>query len=90
MKDGNTNANDRVTRELNVRQAEVLDELLYAGEGNIMSTYCRALESIKERLVMDDEYEPSENLSLVRVLTLLERDLKTLSQCGAETVVDVD
>ena len=28
---------------------------------------------------MDDEYEPSENLSLVRVLTMLERDLEVLN-----------
>lgn len=69
----------RCRREIDDRQAEVLDELQVKGENGCWYLYSRALKSVKNRLIMDDEYEPSENLSLVRVLTMLERDLEVLN-----------
>ena len=79
MKDGQTmNTAGVVQREMSERQAAVLDELQTQGENGCASMYLRGLQSVKTRLIMDDEYEPNENLSLVRVLTLLEADLKVL------------
>lgn len=80
MKDGQTiNTAGVVQRVLSERQAEVLNELQAGGENGVADMYLRALKSVKTRLIMDDEYEPSENLSLVRVLTMLEGDLEALS-----------
>ena len=84
MKDGNVNVNAVTTsRELSESQATVLDELQVKGESGVGSMYRRALDSVKTRLIMDDEYDPGENLSLVRVLTMLESDLAVL--CGVDT-----
>ena len=74
---------------LSDRQAAVLDELEVKGENGVSHMYRRALTAVKNRLIMDDEYDPAENLSLVRVLTMLEADLDSLSDsvsvsCGAE------
>lgn len=70
------------SRELSERQCEVLDELQVKGENGCGHMYRRALGAVKTRLIMDDEYDPGENLSLVRVLTMLESDLNVL--CGVE------
>mgnify|MGYP003571253904 CR=1 FL=1 len=65
---------------LSDRQSDVLDELQVKGENGVSDLYVRTLKSVKNRLIMDDEYDPAENLSLVRVLTMLERDLEVLSE----------
>ena len=84
MKDGNVNVNAATTsRELSERQAEVLDELQVKGVNGCAHMYRRALSAVKTRLIMDDEYDPGENLGLVRVLTMLESDLAVL--CGVDT-----
>ena len=80
---------ESVSRVLSDRQAAVLDELEVKGENGVSHMYRRALKAVKNRLIMDDEYDPGENLSLVRVLTMLESDLESLSEgvsasCGAE------
>lgn len=80
MKDGSKNNSDCTQRVLSDRQAAVLDELEVKGENGVSHMYRRALKSVKNRLIMDDEYDPSENMSLVRVLTMLERDLEVLSE----------
>ncbi len=77
-------------REMDERQAEVLDELQVKGENGCSHLYARALKSVKNRLIMDDEYEPGENLSLVRVLTMLERDLEVLSGAGLREAESAD
>lgn len=89
MKDGSKNNSDSTRRVLSDRQASVLDELEVKGKNGVSHMYRRALKSVKNRLIMDDEYDPGENLSLVRVLTMLESDLEVLSEgvsasCGAE------
>ena len=78
MKDGKSNPSNGTRRVLNECQAEVLDELQVKGEEGVSSMYLRGLKAMKTRLIMDDEYDPSENLSLIRVLTMLERDLEAL------------
>ena len=80
MKDGVTKPSEGTSHVLSERQVEVLDELRVKGENGSADMYRRALGSLKTRLIMDDEYDPAENLSLVRVLTMLERDLAVL--CG--------
>lgn len=65
---------------LSDRQSDVLDELQVKGENGVSDLYVRTLKSVKNRLIMDDEYDPAENLSLARVLTMLERDLEVLSE----------
>lgn len=89
MKDGSKNNSDSTRRVLSDRQAAVLDELEVKGENGVSHMYRRALKAVKNRLIMDDEYDPGENLSLVRVLTMLESDLEALSEgvsasCSAE------
>lgn len=69
------------SRELSESQAAVLDELQVEGDTGVGSMYRRALDAVRTRLIMDDEYDPAENMSLVRVLTMLGRDLAVL--CGA-------
>ena len=69
---------------LSDRQSDVLDELQVKGENGVSDLYVRTLKSVKNRLIMDDEYDPAENLSLVRVLTMLERDLEVLSESVAD------
>ena len=92
MKDGIMTKPESVSRMLSDRQAAVLEELEVKGENGVSHLYGRALKSVKNRLIMDDEYDPSENLSLVRVLTMLEADLESLSDgassCGAEEEID--
>lgn len=92
MKDGTmiTSGAEVCQREMDERQAEVLDELQVKGENGCSYLYARALKSVKNRLIMDDEYEPSENLSLVRVLTMLERDLEVLSGAGLREAEDLE
>ncbi len=80
MKDGTTNTSDCTRRVLSDRQADVLDELQVRGETGVSDLYSRTLKSIKNRLIMDDEYDPAENLALVRVLTMIERDLEVLGE----------
>ena len=89
MKDGSKNNSNSTRRVLSDRQAAVLDELEVKGENGVSHMHRRALKAVKNRLIMDDEYDPGENLSLVRVLTMLESDLESLSEgvsasCGAE------
>ena len=89
MKDGSKNNSNSTRRVLSDRQAAVLDELEVKGENGVSHMYRRALKAVKNRLIMDDEYDPGENLSLVRVLTMLESDLESLSEgvsasCAAE------
>ena len=89
MKDGSKNNSNSTRRVLSDRQAAVLDELEVKVENGVSHMYRRALKAVKNRLIMDDEYDPGENLSLVRVLTMLESDLESLSEgvsasCGAE------
>ena len=80
MKDGTINRSVCNQRMLSDRQSDVLDELQVKGENGVSDLYVRTLKSVKNRLIMDDEYDPAENLSLVRVLTMLERDLEVLSE----------
>lgn len=80
MKDGTINDSYCRSRVLSDRQAEVLDELQVRGETGVSDLYSRTLKSIKNRLIMDDEYDPAENLGLVRVLTMIERDLEVLGE----------
>ena len=82
MKDGNAKQNECTVRELSDIQADVLDELRDSSETGVTDMYLRALSTLKTRLIMDDDYDPSENLSLARVVTMLERDLRVL--CGRE------
>ena len=84
MKDGEENRIESTRRVLSDRQAAVLDELQLKGENGCADMYRRALKSLKNRLIMDDEYEPSENLNLARVLTMLEADLDALSETVPE------
>lgn len=63
-------------------QAEVLEELQVKGSNGVGDLYRRTLKTVKNRLIMDDDYEPSENLLLARVLTMLERDLEVLCSSG--------
>lgn len=79
MKDGTTNPCETKSRELSELQAEVLDELQVKGDDGVTAMYLRALKTLKTRLIMDDDYEPNENLSLARVVTMIERDLEALS-----------
>lgn len=90
MKDGKINATECTRRELSDRQAAVLDELQLKGENGVSHMYRRALQAVKNRLIMDDEYDPAENLSLVRVLTMLEADLDALSESVPESVEEID
>lgn len=80
MEDGTTKSIDCTRRVLSERQASVLDELQLRGETGVSDLYSRTLKSIKDRLIMDDEYDPMENMGLVRVLTMLERDLEVLGE----------
>lgn len=93
MKDGNKPTNRAQGSEqvpaLNERAAQVLCELQVKGENSVSAMYSRTLGSIKTRLIMDDEYEPSENMSLVRVLTMLEHDLDALIH-GDEPLEDLE
>ena len=82
MKDGNVNPNERARCVLSELQSEVLAELQVRGENGVADLYRRTLKTVKNRLIMDDDYEPSENLSLARVLTMLERDLEVLCTDG--------
>lgn len=84
MKDGTTNASDCTRRVLSDRQAEVLDELQVKGGAGVSDLYSRTLTAIKNRLIMDDEYDPAENLGLVRVLTMIEQDLRVLGEHAPE------
>lgn len=88
MEDGSKNKGAR--RVLSDRQSEVLDELQLSGENSVCDLYRRTLKSVKNRLIMDDEYEPVENLSLVRVLTMLERDLEVLSESSSVEHEEID
>lgn len=93
MKDSNKSTNraqdmDQVPA-LNERATQVLSELQVKGENGVSDMYTRALSSVKTRLIMDDEYEPSENMALVRVLTMLEHDLDALIH-GAEPLDELD
>lgn len=92
MKDGNKTNNaaaDACAPALNERAIQVLNYLQEHGEDSAGAMYTRALAAVKNRLIMDDEYEPSENMALVRVLTMLEHDLGALIN-GAEPLDDVD
>lgn len=77
-------------RVLSDRQAEVLDELQVKGENGVSDLYRRTLKSVKNRLIMDDEYDPGENLSLVRVLTMIERDLEVLGEVMSGSCDEAD
>ena len=88
MEDGSKNKGAR--RVLSDRQSEVLVELQLSGENSVCDLYRRTLKSVKNRLIMDDEYEPVENLSLVRVLTMLERDLEVLSESSSVEHEEID
>lgn len=90
MKDGMMNNNECTRRVLSDRQAEVLDELQVRGETGVSALYSRTLKSIKNRLIMDDEYDPGENLSLVRVLTMIERDLEVLGEVVTQSDEESD
>lgn len=81
MKDGKTDnaAGQLSPRELTDRQVATLDELQVKGENGVSGMYRRALAAVKTRLIMDDDYEPTENLSLARVITMLEQDIAILS-----------
>lgn len=76
-------------RALNERATQVLRDLQLTGDNSVSDMYSRALGAVKTRLIMDDEYEPSENMNLIRVLTMLERDLEALVH-GAEPLEDVE
>lgn len=84
MKDGTINDSYCRGRVLSDRQAEVLDELQARGETGVSDLYSRTLTAIKNRLIMDDEYDPAENLGLVRVLTMIEQDLRVLGEHAPE------
>lgn len=84
MKDGTINQRENASTELSDMQAEVLEELRVKGDNGVSSMYLRTLKTLKTRLIMDDEYDPSENLSLARVVTMLERDLEVLSGMSPE------
>lgn len=90
MKDGTEYETEYTRRVLSDRQAAVLDELQVKGENGCADMYRRALKSLKNRLIMDDEYDPSENMSLVRVLTMLELDLESLSEGVCQQVEEAD
>lgn len=90
MKDGSMNNRDCTRRVMSERQADVLDELQEKGGNGIGDLYRRTLKTVKNRLVMDDEYDPSENLSLVRALTMLERDLEVLCEVAEECPAEVE
>lgn len=81
--------NEEATCQVEVtdRAAEVLRELSSSTKDGCGDMYLRCLNAVKNRLVMDDEYEPTENLSLLRVLTMLESDLRVLC-CRTEPAED--
>lgn len=93
MKDGNKSTSPAQDSQqvpaLNERATQVLSELQLKGEGSVSDMYSRTLSAIKTRLIMDDEYEPSENMALVRVLTMLEHDLDALIH-GSEPLEDLE
>lgn len=93
MKDGNKLINPAQDRQqtcaLNDRATQVLAELQVKGENGVSDMYLRTLGAIKTRLIMDDDYDPSENMALVRVLTMLEHDLDVLVH-GAEPLEDIE
>lgn len=86
MKDGTILPSEAqvIERALSERQALVLDELQLKCKDGCGGLYRRTLAAVKNRLIMDDDYEPSENLSLARALTMLERDLAVLSGLDEE------